>query len=52
MDLDTATTLIVKRAWDGSVLAAHSASADVYGKTGIEICPGAARLHAGRPYDF
>jgi hypothetical protein len=29
--------LIVKRAWDGSVLAAHSSSADVYGLTGIEI---------------
>lgn len=31
------TNLIVKRAWDGSVLAAHSATADVYGLTGIEI---------------
>lgn len=29
--------LIIKRAWDGSVLAAHSSSADVYGLTGIEI---------------
>ena len=37
VDLATATTLIVKRAWDGSVLAAHSASADIYGKTGVNL---------------
>ena len=36
VDLGT-TTLTVKRAWDGSVLAAHNTGADVYGKTGIEI---------------
>lgn len=29
--------LVVKRAWDGSVLAAHSSNADVYGRTGIQI---------------
>lgn len=35
---DTATTTItVKRAWDGSVLAAHSLSADIYGRTGITV---------------
>jgi hypothetical protein len=30
-------SLIVKRAWDGSVLAAHNSAADVYGRTGIQI---------------
>jgi hypothetical protein len=36
--VDTGTaTLTVKRAWDGSVLATHSTSADIYGKTGIEV---------------
>ena len=29
--------LIVKRAWDGTVLAAHNSSADVYGKTAIQV---------------
>jgi hypothetical protein len=29
--------LIVKRAWDGSVLAAHSTGADVYGLTGYTV---------------
>jgi hypothetical protein len=33
----SATTLTVKRAWDGSVLAAHNSGADVYGRTGIQI---------------
>ncbi len=37
VDLATSTTIIVKRAYDGSVLAAHSAAADIYGKTAIEI---------------
>ena len=37
VDIGTSTTLTVKRAWDGSVLAAHSSSADVYGLTGIEV---------------
>jgi hypothetical protein len=36
--VDTGTaTLTVKRAWDGSVLATHSTSADIYGRTGIEV---------------
>ena len=29
--------LVVKRAWDGSVLATHLTNTDVYGRTGIEI---------------
>lgn len=33
----SSTTLTVKRAWDGSVLAAHNTAADVYGLTGIQI---------------
>ncbi len=37
VDLGSATTITVKRAWDGSVLAAHSTAADIYGRTGIEI---------------
>ena len=36
--VDTAsTTLTVKRAWDGSVLAAHSLNADIYGRTGVTL---------------
>ena len=37
VDIGTATTIIVKRAWDGSVLAAHSAAVDIYGKTGVQL---------------
>lgn len=37
VDIGTSTTIIVKRAWDGSVLAAHAAAVDVYGKTGITL---------------
>src|SRR5207342_3196248 len=33
----SSNNLIVKRAWDGTVLAAHNSSADVYGKTGVTI---------------
>lgn len=32
--------LVVKRAWDGSVLAAHTATADVYALTGMEMARG------------
>ena len=32
-----ATTITVKRAWDGSVLAAHSLNADIYAKTGVTL---------------
>ena len=36
--VDTAaTTITLKRAWDGTVLAAHSAAVDIYGSTGIEV---------------
>jgi hypothetical protein len=34
------TNLVVKRAWDGSVLAAHTAGADIYGMTGMELARG------------
>ncbi|HKN43503.1 MAG TPA: hypothetical protein VJW23_06235, partial [Propionibacteriaceae bacterium] len=37
VDIGTSTTIIVKRAWDGSVLAAHSAAVDIYGKTGVQL---------------
>jgi hypothetical protein len=37
VDIGTTTTIVVKRAWDGSVLATHSTSADIYGRTGIEV---------------
>lgn len=30
-------TLVVKRAWDGSQLAAHSSGADIYALTGVEL---------------
>jgi hypothetical protein len=33
----TGNTLTVKRAWDGSQLAAHSTNADVYALTGVEL---------------
>jgi len=33
----TGNNLTVKRAWDGTVLAAHSAGADVYTLTGVEL---------------
>jgi hypothetical protein len=35
-----ANNLIVKRAWDGSVLAVHATNADIYTLTGIELARG------------
>lgn len=31
------TTLVVKRAWDGTVLAAHSSGADIFIQTGVDL---------------